>query len=165
MLAYQHLKTLVAVSLTVAAAARADDNPDVLAKLAQGALLGCWEHKHFSATPASEGKETLIWSHLMCFNNKGVMAGVTFDAGDGWDWDYQYRLEDNRIIVYAYYWESSKYEWKARYNIKRIDKSGMDVEIAGENLTYNLLCHTVQEDIQCDRMSEEIEQPSTGNAK
>ncbi len=141
----------------------ADDSPDVLAKLAQGALLGCWEHKHFSATPASEG--TLIWSNLMCFNNKGVMAGVTFDAGDGWDWDYQYRLEDDLVIVYASYWDSGKYEWRARYSIKRIDNSGMDVEIAGKSFRYNLVCHTVQEDIQCGRMSEEIEQPSAVNAK
>ncbi len=101
----------------------------------------------------------------MCFNNRGVMAGITFDAGDAWDWNYRYRLEENRIIVYASYWDSGKYEWKARYNIKRIDKSGMNVEIAGESLRYNLLCHTVQEDIQCERLAEEIEQPSAENAK
>jgi hypothetical protein len=156
---------LLAVGLTIATAARADDNQDVLAKLAQGALLGCWEHERLGVSPSSQGKEVRIGSHLMCFNHKGVMSGVTFDAGDGWDWNNMYRLEDSRIIVYAYYWDSAKYEWKARYNIKQIDKTSMDVEIGSEHLRYSLLCHTVQENIQCERMKEEPEQPSTDGSK
>ncbi len=159
MLASRHLKTLLAVGLTIATAARADDNQEVLAKLAQGALLGCWEHERLGVTSYSEGKQIRIGCHLMCFNDRGVMAGVTFDAGDGWDWDYYYRLEDNRIVVYAW-WNDQKYSWNTKFVIKQIGKSELVVESAGQTLTYKLVCRTEQKDGQCGRMKETIEEPA-----
>ncbi len=148
----------VAASL-IAAAASGENEPTV--KFNPADIIGCWEHIRYAQS--HDGPPKQIGSHLMCFNGEGIMSGVTFDAGDGWDWNQYYRLEDNRVAVYA--WEDQKYNWHIQFVIKQISKSEMVVESTGETLIFKLVCRAEQEDVQCGRMKETIEQPTQNEAQ
>jgi hypothetical protein len=141
MIAKGHFRLiLTAATLTMSSPACAGNNPDVIAKLMPTALLGCWEYDRFGVTPYSGEKEVRIGSHLMCFNGKGGMTGVTFDAGDGWDWSQAYAIEGNQVVT-----------GEDGFRIIEIGDKQMMIEESGKSRTYRLVCRTTREDVQCER--------------
>jgi hypothetical protein len=132
----------------------ADDSGN---KIEPASIIGCWEHKRYGES-AGSGEKPFAGSHLVCFNDKSVMSGVTFDAGDGWDWVQPYILRDNHVMSNCYQLIGKEYGWAQCevFTVRQIDSSGMNVESDGKLLRYRLVCHTEQENIQCERLRDEL---------
>jgi hypothetical protein len=100
----------------------------------QKSLFGCWEYKN--------PDPKYMNSHLVCFSLKGRVAGVTFDAGDGWDWQNNYSLKKDEISFDGKFWG----------RIQQIDGQKMEIESNWKILTYKFICRTKKQNIQCERL-------------
>jgi hypothetical protein len=106
-------------------------------------LLGCWENKRYGDVDDSQRtEEKLIGFYLVCFRKDGRVTGVTFDAGDGWDWSYHYRLKDSWVFVGGKTWGQ----------VEKMAAKRMTVEMNGKPTDFEFLCRSKKEDIQCERL-------------
>jgi hypothetical protein len=105
-------------------------------------LFGCWENERFDGGPDNR----LIGSYLVCFRKDGWATGLTFDAGDAWEWSYDYRIEGNLI----YFGETS---WA---QIKKIGEKAMAVEMKDKRMDFELVCRSKQENLQCERLEAKL---------
>lgn len=102
-------------------------------------LLGCWRHERHT-------KERLVGSYLVCFRKDGRVTGVTFDAGDGWDWAHRYRINENEIFFDGTSWG----------HVQTIAADKMIIDRKDTQIDFELVCRTKRQDIQCQRLTEKI---------
>jgi hypothetical protein len=105
-------------------------------------IRGCWNYEELQYPDAPSGTPELISFQIACFNEKGVVTGLTFHDGDGWDWIYDYLLENDSLVVGGTSWG------------RILDASATKLLlIAGDKLrAYNIVCRTPEEDVQCERL-------------
>jgi hypothetical protein len=112
------------------------------------AMQGCWEHRRFGTLDRETGKEPLLNSMLACLNREGIITGVTFDDGDGWEWMHRYSVKDRRVIVSGEVW----------WTVEDVgDGKLIVVRPTGERRTFDHVCRTAEEDVQCERLQYKIE--------
>jgi hypothetical protein len=115
----------------------------VEAKKLHGQLLGCWENKRFgNGLDNQRTEERLIGSYLVCFRKDGRVTGLTYDAGDAWEWSYDYRLTDSWVFVAGRTWGQ----------VEKIASKTMTVEMNGKPIDFEFLCRSKKENTQCERL-------------
>jgi hypothetical protein len=103
----------------------------------------CWEYNRFINRDIRGAIVTrLDFSHLICFQRRGWATGVTFHAGDGWDWSHRYKIANRIIFLDGERWCS----------VLGVDQHRMNIADGDEQRTYRYVCRTKAEDIQCERL-------------
>jgi hypothetical protein len=109
------------------------------------AIQGCWEYE--KPDPVT-GRATPLTSILACLNHEGVITGVTFNDGDGWEWIHSYSIQNGSVIVEGEVWWTIEDVGGGRLIV---------VKNSGERRIYRHVCRTVEQDIQCERLKYKIE--------
>jgi hypothetical protein len=112
----------------------------------QAQLLGCWD-KYVSPERHRENTANdVLEAYLVCFREDGHVTGVTFDANDGWEWGFRYKIDTNMVYFGQLHWGK----------VVAITPYRLTVEMKEGRVDFDFLCHSIRENAQCERLEYDL---------
>jgi hypothetical protein len=122
-------------------------------------LIGCWIFQRTIESPVGQhhpGTMTFN-SSVRCYRTDGYVTGVTFDAGDGWDWSHRYYVRGSALFsddsgVAPGSWRHNFVHTQFRLVGRRL----ITTDTHGAQRTWSLLCRSDAQDVQCQRLHQRL---------
>ena len=117
-------------------------------------LIACWRHEtpEVSIDSYAKPRPNFGSSVLMCYRRDGIVTGVAFDDGHGFDWAHGYQIQGTTIV-------SDRAFGQTAVDSFRFDKPGREmttISAVGLARVWTRVCRTVREDIQCSRLHQKL---------